>query len=105
MMRWFREVLHIPDQHFSLGLYIYPDTSERSVKRYWSKITRLPLDQFEKVQIDRRKNKSTKKRNTLPYGTLRITIRSRGNSSFGVTLHRRIMGYIEAVYKTNAGIV
>ncbi len=103
-MRWFREVCRIPEENFSAVLHTYPDNSESSSLKYWSGVTGIPKHRFGKTQTDYRKNKSDKKRRILPYGTVHIRIRSRGNPEFGVALHRRIMGMIEETYK-QAGIV
>lgn len=62
---------------------------------FWSKATGIPKKQFGKTQIDRRTNKSEKKKRKLPYGTIRLTVRTKGKKEFGVSLHRRIMGWIE----------
>ena len=99
-MRWFRETCQIPDRHFAVAVHLYPDTTVDAALAYWSKVTGLPRAQFEKVQIDRRLGKSARKQRRLPYGTAHIKIRSRGDRRFGVTLHRRIMGWIEAVCDT-----
>lgn len=103
-MKWFREVCLIEDRHFSVAVHLYPDSNEKLAKRYWSKVTKVPLSQFEKVQVDRRLAKSEKKKRKLPYGTAHVTIRACGNKQLGVNLHRRIMGWIEAVI-AQAGII
>lgn len=103
-MKWFREVCKIENQHFSVAVHLYPDSDERRAKRYWSKVTKVPLSQFERVQVDRRIAKSDKKKRKLPHGTAHITIRACGNKQLGVNLHRRIMGWIEAVI-AQAGII
>ncbi len=96
-MRWFREVCDVPDRHFSVAVHLYPDTPVTAALTYWSKVTGLPRRQFEKVQVDRREDKSARKQRRLPYGTAHVNIRSRGDRRLGVTLHRRIMGWIDAV--------
>lgn len=103
-MKWFREVCLIENRHFSVAIHLYPDSDEKLAKRYWSRVTKVPLSQFEKVQVDRRLGKSEKKKRKLPHGTAHITIRACGNKQLGVSLHRRIMGWIEAVI-AQAGII
>lgn len=98
-MRWFRKTCGVPDQNFSAVIHLYPDTSQQAALNYWSGITRIPRRQFEKIQVDRRQDKSPRKRRQLPYGTLHIKVYSRGDRRFGVALHRRIMGWIEAAYE------
>lgn len=103
-MRWFREVCNIPLQNFSLAIHIYPDITEKEALKFWSELTLIPIEQFGKTQVDKRTNKSELKKGKTPYGTAHITIRSCGNKDFGVFLHRRIMGWINAV-TNQAGIV
>ena len=106
-IEWFRKVCRVPPQNFSIAIHVYPDTSLPRAIGYWSRVTGIPRRQFEKTQVDHRQGKSLKKRHFLPYGTAHIKIRSRGDRRFGVTLHRRIVGWIEAVYdllKIRAGV-
>lgn len=98
-MRWFREICNLENKNFSPSVHAYPDTNIEKTVQYWSNITKIPKNQFKKTQIDRRKNKSNKKKNKLPYGTLHIQINSCGNKKFGRSLHRRIMGWIESSSK------
>lgn len=104
-MQWLRRCCGVPDRHFSMVVHIYPDLSGPASVRYWSRLTGVPPRQFEPVQVDRRLNKSAKKRRRLPYGTAHIKVRSRGNPRFGVALHRRIMGWLDAVERQLAGVV
>ncbi|MFH1780659.1 MAG: helix-turn-helix domain-containing protein [Candidatus Nealsonbacteria bacterium] len=96
-MRWFREICGLSDENFAPRVYTYPDNNINETIKYWSKITSVPEKQFKTTQIDRRDNKSGKKKRKLPYGTLHIQIISCGKKEFGRSLHRRIMGWIEAV--------
>lgn len=100
-MKWFRNICEVPIKNFSISLHIYPDVSENQAKKYWSKITGVPISQFAKTQVDRRINKTNHRKRRLPYGTAEITIRACGESKHGVQLHRRIMGWIDVVYKNN----
>jgi len=96
-MRWFREICGLCDENFSLRAYTYPENNVKKTIKYWSKITGISKKQFKTTQIDRRNNKSGKKKRKLPYGTLHIQIRSCGKKELGRSLHRRIMGWIDAV--------
>lgn len=103
---WFHRICGVPLEHFSISIHLYPDVPKKTAIRYWSKVTGIPIRQFGKTQVDLRKNKSGKKRRKLPYGTAHIDVRSRGKPSLGVRLHRRIIGWIVAVYRqSQAGIV
>jgi len=95
-LKWFREICGLKNENFSPAVHLYPDTNIKEALNYWSKITGIPKKQFGKTQIDRRANKSGKKKRKLPYGTLHLQIKSCGKKEFGRSLHRRIMGWIEA---------
>ncbi len=99
-MIWFRRVCKVPERNFVIVVHSYPDISPGQAMRFWAGVTGIPLRQFERTQVDRRLDKSGKKRRLLPYGTAHIRIYGRGDKRFGVMLHRRIMGWIEACYKT-----
>jgi len=93
---WFKRICGLKTENFSPVVHIYPDNDLEKTIRYWSKLTGIPKRQFQKTQIDRRTNKSVRKRNKLPYGTINLQVRSRGKKEFGVALHRRIMGWLES---------
>ncbi|OGZ69515.1 MAG: hypothetical protein A3D44_03825 [Candidatus Staskawiczbacteria bacterium RIFCSPHIGHO2_02_FULL_42_22] len=95
-MVWFREICKLKDENFSLAIHCYPDNNIEETLNYWSRVTGIHEKQFAKIYIDRRDNKSTVKRKTLPYGTMHVCIRSCGEKEFGRMLHRRIMGWIES---------
>lgn len=98
-MKWFREVCGLKNENFGLLVHLYPDSNVKKSIEYWSQITGINKKQFNKTQIDRRINKSQKKKHMLPHGTLHINVKSCGNKKFGVSLHRKIMGWIEVVEK------
>lgn len=45
------EILRVPKVDIRLHLTIYPDLSENKCKKYWSKQTKIPVNQFNKTQI------------------------------------------------------
>ena len=94
-LKWFRMFCGLKNENFRIKVHIYPDIDPRKAVNYWSKITNLSKKHFDKIQIDKRTNKSSKKRRKLPYGTVQIAIKSNGKKEFGRSLHRRIMGWIE----------
>lgn len=98
-VKWFREICKIPLANFGLVIHIYPDNSKKAALKYWSKVSGVPVSQFGKMQIDIRTNKSRKKHRMLPYGTAHLKVKACGNPQFGVQLHRRIIGWIEAVHE------
>ncbi len=96
-LKWFKEVCKLKNKNFNPSVHLYPDNNIKESINYWSKIMGVPKNQFGKTQIDRRINKSGKKKRKLPYGTIHLQIKSWREKEFGRNLHRRIMGWIEAI--------
>lgn len=106
VVKWFKKNCHLKNKNFNPCVHAYPDNDIKKTLDYWSKLTGVPKNQFGKTIIDKRTNKSKTKRKTLPYGTINLRIRSRGEKEFGRRLHRRIMGWIgSATEQINAGMV
>ena len=101
---WLEKVFLVPISHFSLTIHLYPDCNVHESLQFWSDLTKIPLTQFRKSQIDLRKNKSGKKHRKLLYGTANLEVNARGKKEFGVELFRRIMGSIDAVFE-KSGII
>ena len=105
-MKWFRRVCRLEDENFNPTIHTYPDNNIKKTMNYWSKVTGINKKQFGKTQIDRRINKVTVKKKSLPYGTLHLHIKSCGKKELGRRLHRRIMGWIDSsLEQINAGMV
>ncbi len=96
-MKWFREVCRLKNENFRPCIHLYPDTDIEKSLSYWAKIANVPKGQFGKTQIDQRNDKSQKKKRKLPHGTLHLQIKSCGKREFGVSLHRKIMGWIRVI--------
>ncbi|HEY4498937.1 MAG TPA: helix-turn-helix domain-containing protein [Candidatus Paceibacterota bacterium] len=98
-MVWFKKICNLTNSNFRLRLHIYPDNNEKDCIKYWSKITGLPTRNFQKTQIDLRKDKKMAKRGKLPYGTAHLHIKSNGVEKFGVFLARRIQAWTDIVLR------
>ncbi|MBI5420803.1 MAG: hypothetical protein HZA35_00590 [Parcubacteria group bacterium] len=91
MVHWIKEVLGIPPASLKARLNIYPQQSEKAIKRFWSDLTHIPLENFGKSYI---KPLSTGyKKNNLYYGTMRVEIPKSAD------LQHRIQGWIRAALK------
>lgn len=91
MMRFFREVCGVTDDRFTLRLHVHQNISESEAKKYWSKLTRLSPNRFQKTQTTITKSsKGRRKTNTLPYGTLHIMVHD-------VNVVNRIKGWIQGI--------
>ncbi len=99
VISWFKKICGANNENFTLTIHGYPDTNIIKTTNYWSEITGIPKSQFKKPQIDKRTNKLAIKRGKLPYGTIKLVIKSNGKKELGLALHRRIMGWIETSSK------
>lgn len=97
-IKWFKKACGLKNENFRPCIHLYPDVDINQALTYWSKITKIPKDRFGKVQVDIRTDKTKKKRGKLPYGTMHLYVNSCGKKELGRSLHRRIMGWIEAVH-------
>lgn len=96
-IKWFKNICGLTIKNFNPAIHLYPDNNIEKSINFWSTTTGIPKNQFGKTQIDIRIKKSTIRKNKLPHGTAHLTIRSNGNQKFGVTLQRRILGWLDAV--------
>ncbi len=96
-MGWFEKICGLGTKNFRPYLHLYPDNDVKKSLAYWSGITKIPRNQFGKISIDRRTDKSTRKSGKLPYGTIHLHAKSLGDKEHGRKLHRRIAGWIYAI--------
>ncbi|MBW3568685.1 hypothetical protein KY385_00970 [Candidatus Parcubacteria bacterium] len=94
-VRWLKEICDLTNDNLTVRLHIYPDNNELEAKKYWRTITELPIKNFRKTMVDKRINKNRNNRSKLPHGTAHISVVCNGESEKGVTLYRRISGWID----------
>lgn len=94
MINWFREFCKVPEKKFRCYLYIHDNLDEIRAKKFWSKLLKLPISQFRKSYIVKNNPKRFRKTKNI-YGVLRISISN-------VNLHRRIMGWIDGLFRSCA---
>jgi len=92
---WFKETCGVSNDRISLQVKINIVHRNRikKVENYWSKLTKIPLEQFNKTVLIKSKAKKVYSNHDTYYGTLRITIRQ------GTKLRRKINGWIEGLAK------
>lgn len=84
MMRWFRKICKVPEAKFRIALQIMVLHDKTEIEKFWSKITRVSLANFNKTII---KHTSIKgKRRPSYMGTCSIRISDKN-------LFRKIMGW------------
>lgn len=98
-VRWFEEVCGLPRENLRIRIHLYPDNNIKKCMKFWSDISGIPLQQFQKTYIDLRQNKKMFKRGKLPYGTAHLSVHSNGKKEFGVFLARKINAWMGEVLK------
>ncbi|KKP32620.1 MAG: hypothetical protein A2360_02580 [Candidatus Staskawiczbacteria bacterium RIFOXYB1_FULL_32_11] len=75
IMRFFREICDIPKDKMKGAVQTHPNITPFKAVSYWSKISGIPKQQFQKTYT-RLSPSSKQKRaqNTLPYGTFKISV-------------------------------
>ena len=68
-LRFLRKIISPEESRIKVELFLYPDLSEVKLKRFWSKVTKIPLNRFQKT-IFFKKKVSVFKPN--PLGTIKI---------------------------------
>jgi len=93
ILKWLKEICKIPVERLSLQIKINKLHKNRikDVENYWSKLTKVPLSQFNKTILIKSSIKKTYPNSNVHYGTLRIVVRQ------GTKLRRKIHGWIEGL--------
>ena len=88
MMKWFREICQVPNKKIRAYLYLHTGQDEEKMKKYWSKITKIPLNQFNKTIFKQEGSASRKYSQDQYKGTIKIQI-------FDEDLKHKILTWIE----------
>jgi len=93
MTIWFKKIWKIDPKRFTLHVGINEIHRNRveEVENYWSKLTKIPKEQFIKTTLIKVKNKKAYKNFPVYYGTLTIRIKKPAE------LHHQIIGLIEGM--------
>ena len=86
MMKWFRKFCNVPEEKFRIGLFIHTLHVREDCHDFWSKVTGLPLNQFNKPYI--KPTIFSNRKNKLYEGTCVIKIHNKD-------LMSKILGWME----------
>ena len=93
MMKWLRVYCKITDSDFRGQIWIHDNLDERKAKIFWSKLTKIPSNQFRKSYISKNKTNSRKvRKNIHENGIFSIKV-SRVNTQ------RKIVGWMAGIIK------
>ncbi len=71
-VKWLNKIFKIPATQLKAWLNIYPQQSEKNIKKFWSELTGIPVKNFGKSYI--KPLSSNYKKNNLYYGTVRVSV-------------------------------
>ncbi len=91
MVNWFDKVFDVKPNNLKAWLNIYPQQDDKEIKKFWSELTGIPLDNFGKSFI-KPANKNYRK-NNLYYGTIKVMVRK------GMNMKHKTYGWLRAVLK------
>ncbi|PIP24179.1 MAG: hypothetical protein COX35_02070 [Candidatus Nealsonbacteria bacterium CG23_combo_of_CG06-09_8_20_14_all_37_18] len=93
MMKFFRQVLKIPEDKLKIKIRIREGESLSTAKNYWLKVTKVKKENFTRVEV----LEKNKRKNKYPLGICRITI-------FDVKKSRKMMFLIKEFAKNFAPV-
>ncbi len=71
-VKWLEKILEIKPTTLKPRLNIYPQQSEKHIKKFWSELTGIPVKNFGKSYV--KPLSKNYKKNNLYYGTIRIEV-------------------------------
>jgi hypothetical protein len=72
MVNWLRIICEVPKHKFRASLHLHSGQNEEVIKKYWSKITNIPINQFRKSYF--KIEGSGYRKNKLYKGTIKIRV-------------------------------
>lgn len=89
--KWFERIFKISPGSLKAWLNIYPQQNDLELKRFWSQLTGIPLENFGKSFV-KPLNRGYKK-NNLYYGTISVRVPK------GTDMRYRVFGWVKAGLK------
>jgi len=87
--KWFKKTCNISNNKLKSCLYLHSGHNEEEMKKYWSRITKIPLQNFAKSYI--KKEGSGHKKIDSYKGTMKLKTNNEN-------LRHKILGWIESLY-------
>ncbi len=91
MTRWFQEFCGVPKSRLRGSIWIHNNLDEKKARVFWSKLTKIPLNQFTKTYVVENKINSKKiRKNIHLFGVFSVRFSDSDKQ-------RRIIGWISAL--------
>jgi len=92
-LRFLREICKAEENKIRAGLRIFQHQNAEELLQFWSKLTKIPKERFEKFYYGVSKSSMGKRPfNILPFGTIQIRVND-------TSLYHKIMGWIDGFTK------
>ncbi len=92
-LKFLREACSVEEEKLHAGLRIYEHQNSKQLLQFWSELTNIPKERFEKFYYGVSKSSLGKRPfNVLPYGTIQIRVND-------TKLFHRIMGWLDGIIK------
>ncbi len=91
MMQWLRECCEIPEDHFCASVHYHQGQDEFAIKKYWSKLTNIPVSHFYKSFC--KPPGTGHRKHFLQYGTMQIRLCKSAD------LYHRIAGWRDGLIR------
>tara|TARA_B100000745_G_scaffold49034_1_gene29357 strand:- start:9345 stop:10016 length:672 start_codon:yes stop_codon:yes gene_type:complete len=75
-IEWLQRFLKTPKEKIRIQLHLYEAMNIKKETRYWQKVTKIPLGQFYKIQVRKRKKNSFSYEGSQSHGTCSIFVSS-----------------------------
>lgn len=96
IMKWLRECLNISEDRFVVSIHYHQGQDEMAIRKFWSLLTGIPLNQFRKSFC--KPPGTGHRKHYLQWGTVRISVRR------GANLFHQICGWRDGlIEKTISG--
>jgi hypothetical protein len=96
-VKWLKKVFKISSLNLKARLNIYPQQSEKNIKRFWSDLTGIPIKNFGKSYV--KPFSKNYKTNNLYYGTIKIEVPK------STDLRHKVYGWTEVLLQDIAPTV
>ena len=94
MVKWLDAVFKVSSKDLKAKLNIYPQQNEKELKQFWSQLTGIPIENFNKSFI--KPLSKNYKKNNLYYGTIKIAVPK------GTNMRHQVFGWVKAILKNVA---
>lgn len=98
MMRFFREVMEVPESRFHLHIMLHPGLSVNAARRYWAKVTGLPPVRCIRIFVGRSRTSLGRRPRRLPHGTCQLRVGD-------VAQFHRIMGWVQGLQQSSGTLL